>query len=447
MRCKRAISLIIMIGCLALPLPQTTHGQEQQPDEITIPKSMTFMLELLSPIGTANNKKGDNFSCKVLKPDEYAGAIVSGYIKKLKRSGKASGKSEIDLAFDTILFKDRVGGFNAQVTEIYEVVAAGNGGRADNEGVVRAKSTVKIDVAKAATGALIGAIIGGVIAGGQGAAIGAAIGAGLAVTTTLATRGPDLEFKQGTQFTVLTNTPAKRQKGRKPSRQETPIASQPEIAANATVTQAAEATQTRQETVSVPTTASATPPSTAPAPVPVAPASTVLAAAQPVRPPAPRAPSPRVQSYAANKIFSLSYPANWRESSNSNPVTLAPSGGYVLYQEQLVLTHGVRVGILLQQSPGIQEASGQLISSLLQDRPYLRQQNDPRRTMIARRDALAFKLMGASSLTQSNEVVTVYTAMLRDGNLFYIIAIVPQDQLLNYESAFQSIVQSVQIND
>ena len=117
----------------------------------------------------------------------------------------------MDLAFDTITLPDgRSGGFNATVVEVFDVVGAGEQGRADNEGVVRAKPTVKRDAVKVGTATAIGAIIGGILGGGQGAAIGAAVGAGIGVTSTLATKGPDLEFKQGTQFTVRSNAPAHR---------------------------------------------------------------------------------------------------------------------------------------------------------------------------------------------------------------------------------------------
>lgn len=41
------------------------------------------------------------------------------------------------------------------------------------------------------------------------AAVGALFGAGAAMTTTMAMEGPNLEFKTGTQFTVLTNAPSR----------------------------------------------------------------------------------------------------------------------------------------------------------------------------------------------------------------------------------------------
>lgn len=210
MRFEKAFKVCITLALFILASPARAFCQGGA-DEVLVPKDTTFALELLSPISTQNNKKNDKFECKVLSPVQYAGAIVSGHLRKVKNAGKANGKSEIDMAFDTITLADgRVAGFNAQVKEINDVAHAANSGLADTEGTVKGKSRIKISVKRAVVGALLGAAIGGAIAGGNGAVAGAAIGAGIAVTSTLATEGPNLEFKAGTQFTVTTNSPSHR---------------------------------------------------------------------------------------------------------------------------------------------------------------------------------------------------------------------------------------------
>jgi hypothetical protein len=199
----------IVLALLLLASPPQALCQGGQ-DEVLVPKDMKFALELLSPISTQTNKKGDKFECRVLSPVQYAGAVVSGHLRKVKSSGKGTGKSEIDMAFDTITLVDgRVAGFNAQVNEVNDVSNAADAGVADTEGTVKGKSRIKISVKRALLGAAIGAGIGAAIGGGSGAVAGAAIGAGIAVTSTLATEGPNLEFKAGTQFTVTTNSPSR----------------------------------------------------------------------------------------------------------------------------------------------------------------------------------------------------------------------------------------------
>jgi hypothetical protein len=193
---------------MLLSVPAPIFGQNKS-GEVLVPKDTTFALELLSPLDTNSNKKGDKFDCKVLSPVEYVGSTVSGHLKKVKSSGKANKKSEIDLAFDTITLADgRVAEFNAQVKEVNDVKGASNDGVADTEGTVKGKSRIKVGVKRAVIGALVGAGIGGLIGGPKGAATGAVIGASVGVTSTLATEGPNLEFKSGTQFTVIVNSPS-----------------------------------------------------------------------------------------------------------------------------------------------------------------------------------------------------------------------------------------------
>lgn len=200
-------ALAFMLAC-AGTIPAAQEGATAS---LVVPKGQRFSLELLSPLSTASNQKGDKFSCKILSPAEYADAVVDGHLKTVKRSGKEKGDSKMELIFDTITLPDgRSGDFNAMVVEVFDVVDAANQGRADSEGLVKARSTVKRDAVKIGVATAVGALIGGILAGGQGAAIGAAIGASIGVTTTLKTRGPDLEFKAGTQFTVETNVPRKR---------------------------------------------------------------------------------------------------------------------------------------------------------------------------------------------------------------------------------------------
>jgi uncharacterized protein YcfJ len=202
----RTLTLAVVLS--SLPVARAADEVELPP-----PANSRMSLQLLSPISTATSKKGDKFTCKVLSPLAYAGAIVEGHIRSVNRSGKANKESKIDLAFDNITMPDgRRADLAASVVEVFEVADTANQGRADNEGMVSGRSIkMKTKVKRAATGAIIGGIVGGLVGGGQGAVVGAVIGAGLGVTTTLALKGPDLELKTGTQFTVETHGKKKKQ--------------------------------------------------------------------------------------------------------------------------------------------------------------------------------------------------------------------------------------------
>ncbi len=201
-RLAYAIGLLMIVPAITAAPPASARSNR---DEVKAPQSTLFTLELLSPVGTARNKKGDAFRCAVIEPAQFRSAIVDGVLTKVKASGKASGKSEIAMAFRSITMPNGdTGKFEAQIAEVYEMAGAANQGRADSEGRVAARSYRKRDAVHIALGAGIGALIGGVIAGGKGAAIGAAIGAGLAAAGTLSEKGPDLQFADGTRFVVRT---------------------------------------------------------------------------------------------------------------------------------------------------------------------------------------------------------------------------------------------------
>src|SRR5690242_18810725 len=85
--------LLLLFPCVA----QSANDGEQ-----LIPPKTKLSLQLLSPISTATSQQGDKFTCKILTPAEYAGGIVEGHVRSVKRSGRADKESKIDLAFDRI---------------------------------------------------------------------------------------------------------------------------------------------------------------------------------------------------------------------------------------------------------------------------------------------------------------------------------------------------------
>ena len=50
-----------------------------------------------------------------------------------------------------------------------------------------------------------------------------------------------------------------------------------------------------------------------------------------------------------------------------------------------------------------------------------------------------------SDATGKTETIQVMTALMEDGNLMYLIAVAPQDEFGNYESAFQRVAGSIRL--
>jgi outer membrane lipoprotein SlyB len=349
--------------------------------ELLIPANTKVSLQLLSPVSTATSKKGDKFNCKILTPAEFAGAVVEGHVRSVKRSGKADKESKIDLAFDRVTLTDgRTANLSATVIEVFDVVSVKDQGRADNEGTIRNKSTaVKTSIKRAAAGALIGALVGGAIAGGQGAAVGAAIGASVGVTTTLAMKGPDLEFKTGTEFTVETDGPSR--------------------------------------------TTTAKSPRLSPLPARVA------------------SPSAESRIYTT-EFFRVSIPDNWSELS-TNPVTLGPAGAFRLNNGRPELTHGLMMGMAQPAIGSLEEISDRFVATLMKGNPRMRKEGNSTASTIGAVNGLATVFMGPGTEGKT-EIVTVHTALLPGSKFFYTITVAPEAEIDVYRGILNRIVASIQ---
>ena len=56
-------------------------------------------------------------------------------------------------------------------------------------------------------------------------------------------------------------------------------------------------------------------------------------------------------------------------------------------------------------------------------------------------------LDNVNEATGRTEIINVVTTQLRNGNLFYVIAVSPSDDYRNYQNTFLTIVRSLRLND
>ena len=157
-------------------------------------------------------------------------------------------------------------------------------------------------------------------------------------------------------------------------------------------------------------------------------------------------PSSRFRAYSGN-YFRISVPDNWRELPAHDNVTFAPEAAYRESQGQFVFTHGIQVGTVRAQSRSLRSATDELINGLTQENQSLRRNGGYQRETLGRRDALSVSLTNVSEMTGRPEVVTVYTTMLQNGDLFYLIAVAPQDEFQDYQRTFMAVVGTVDLND
>ena len=158
-------------------------------------------------------------------------------------------------------------------------------------------------------------------------------------------------------------------------------------------------------------------------------------------------PSSRTQSYTEGNLFRVTVPDNWREIATASSVKFVPDGAYGQVQGQTVFTHGMEIGFTRNEIHSLQEATQEFIDGLSQSNPSLRAASGFQNTKLSGRNGLVMSLNNVSEVTGRGETVTVFTTLLRDNNLFYCIAVVPQDESQAYQKSFQRVAQSIRLSD
>ncbi|MEP6703724.1 MAG: M48 family metallopeptidase [Acidobacteriota bacterium] len=153
-------------------------------------------------------------------------------------------------------------------------------------------------------------------------------------------------------------------------------------------------------------------------------------------------PSRQTRVYS-NGAMSVNIPSNWQDFNTSGQVWFAPAGGY----GSQGITHGAMIGAARSNSQNLGEATRAYIDELLQANTYLRPSGVQQQVTVAGRRGIATVLAGPSPVTGRTEVVTLYTALLRTGGLFFVAAVSPEEESYSYNSVFRSMVGSIQLND
>jgi len=131
----------------------------------------------------------------------------------------------------------------------------------------------------------------------------------------------------------------------------------------------------------------------------------------------------------------------------SNTVTFAPEGAYGQFNGQNVFTHGVEVGLVRAGGQDLREATDEFIGQLARSNPNMSQASGYSNASVSGRRGLHASLRNVSEATGEPETIQVITTQTRDGNLFYTVAVAPQDEARTYQSTFQQVVKSIRITD
>ena len=157
------------------------------------------------------------------------------------------------------------------------------------------------------------------------------------------------------------------------------------------------------------------------------------------------APASNFRTYTEGNMFKVSVPSNWREIPGQSAVTFAPEGGYGQANGQNVFTHGVEIGGARNEAHDLQTATNELLDSLARANPGLSRSSGYDQVNLAGRPGLRTVLTNSQSATGQPESIAVFTTQLRDGNLFYAVAVAPQTDFGSYRAIFDKVIRSIQL--
>jgi beta-barrel assembly-enhancing protease len=153
-------------------------------------------------------------------------------------------------------------------------------------------------------------------------------------------------------------------------------------------------------------------------------------------------PSTRTRQYKAGNILTATVPDNWKEFPEEGGVQFAPDNAW----GDKGITHGVMLGIQKGNGGNLQQESDAYVQAIAKSNNYA-QQGGYSRGSINGKNALRTIISGRSDITGRTEIVTVYTTLLSDGTLLYVLTVSPDNESSDYSRAFTNFVNSIRIND
>jgi hypothetical protein len=168
--------------------------------------------------------------------------------------------------------------------------------------------------------------------------------------------------------------------------------------------------------------------------------------ASPATPGKPEAPSAHLNGFQ-NDVLELRYPDNWKSNASGSTFALMPQGGVVKDNKgQPALAYGVMFNEFQPRAENsirvtIEEATDQLVASLRQSNPNLREIGNRRRMQVDGAEALSTYFVNGSPVG-GNERDWLVPIERPEGLLFFI-CVAPENDFDSYDATFQSVISSV----
>jgi beta-barrel assembly-enhancing protease len=164
----------------------------------------------------------------------------------------------------------------------------------------------------------------------------------------------------------------------------------------------------------------------------------------------PPAPSSTLREYSSpDGASAFGYPENWQalrlEGADANLI-FAPHGAYGEMDDSVYVTHGIFVGVVQPPAADLAQATQLFVEEQIRVNADFRVQRGPQPVSFAGGQAgYATIVAGPSTVTGVVEIDVIYTTVTRDGRLFYLITMAPEDEYERYQPAFEQIIRSLRL--
>ena len=195
------------------PLGTTVLPPSPKPAEYTIDAGTRVPLVLLSTVSTQHSQEGDRVYLRTAYPIASKGVVVippgsyvAGTLTFVKQPGRAKGRGELFIRFDSLTLPNGVTrDFRARVDQVDGSTHASVDGpegaiKADSNKGENAKTVGETTAAGASVGGIAGAVSGHA---GLGLGVGAAAGAATGLARVLLSHGPDTVLAKGSSVEMV----------------------------------------------------------------------------------------------------------------------------------------------------------------------------------------------------------------------------------------------------
>jgi beta-barrel assembly-enhancing protease len=144
--------------------------------------------------------------------------------------------------------------------------------------------------------------------------------------------------------------------------------------------------------------------------------------------------------------FAVQVPANWDMlKTGSSDLIFSPKGAYGKYDDKLMVTHGIFVGVRKVSEIDLRAATSAFVEEQVKGNSDFQIAHEPQEIDFGGQEGYYAAFSGPSAINGVVEVDEIYTTLTEDGRMFYIITIVPEDEAETYRPAFEKVIRSLRL--